>query len=215
VPCNIIFHNYLTYQSSWNSVLQSAQHRARLVSSECSRGRGKCRELRRRRGVRRPKRPVRCGLQKQHPEFRRIVTTARALGRRVIGCNLTITRLPNYRWIPSFLADHGVEVTASPPYFQARQTDAQRGDGVFEESVEALPELNTRGYGQLAGGWCSIWSRIRSARSCRQHAAESDWTRELERGGTASYSTTYSRSPTCRSAVFSSISTSAGRLRLT
>jgi radical SAM/Cys-rich protein len=72
------------------------------------------------------------GAPELHPEFQRIVREAREFGRRVIDrCNLTITRLPNYRWIPEFLAEHRVEVAASLPYYQAHQTDAQRGDGVF------------------------------------------------------------------------------------
>src|SRR5215213_710017 len=83
------------------------------------------------------------GAPELHSEFRRIVATAARLGRRVIDrCNLTITRLPNYRWVPPFLAEHRVEITASLPYFQGPQTDAQRGEGVFDDSIAALRELN-------------------------------------------------------------------------
>jgi radical SAM/Cys-rich protein len=124
------------------------------------------------------------GAPELHPEFRRIVTTARSLGCRVIDrCNLTITRLPNYRWIPPFLAEHGVEVTASLPYFQARQTDAQRGDGVFEESVEALRELNALGYGQPGRGLVLnlVTNPVGAFLPPDQHAAERDWKRELQR----------------------------------
>ncbi len=69
------------------------------------------------------------GAPELHPEFRRIVERASGLGRQVIDrCNLTITRLPNYRYLPPFLAEHRVEVVASVPNYQGRQTDAQRGD---------------------------------------------------------------------------------------
>ena len=54
------------------------------------------------------------------------------------------------RDLPDFLAEHRVEVVASLPYFQARQTDAQRGEGVFEESIAALREFNALGYGRAA-----------------------------------------------------------------
>ena len=79
------------------------------------------------------------GAPELHPLFRDIVRRARAAGRHVMDrCNLTITRLPNYADIPEFLAAHQVEVMASLPSFAARQTDAQRGDGVFEDSIAAL-----------------------------------------------------------------------------
>jgi radical SAM/Cys-rich protein len=124
------------------------------------------------------------GAPELHPEFRRLVTTATALGRRVIDrCNLTITRLPNYRWIPAFLAEHRVEVTASLPYYQSRQTDAQRGDGVFEESIAALRELNALGYGRPGSGLLLnlVTNPVGAFLPPEQQAAERDWKRELER----------------------------------
>jgi radical SAM/Cys-rich protein len=124
------------------------------------------------------------GAPELHPEFRRLVTSASALGRRVIDrCNLTITRLPNYRWIPPFLAEHRVEVTASLPYYQARQTDAQRGDGVFEESIAALRELNALGYGRPGSGLVLnlVTNPVGAFLPPDQRAAERDWKRELER----------------------------------
>jgi radical SAM/Cys-rich protein len=124
------------------------------------------------------------GAPELHPEFRRLVTSASALGRRVIDrCNLTVTRLPNYRWIPSFLAEHRVEVTASLPYYQARQTDTQRGDGVFEESIAALRELNALGYGRPGSGLVLnlVTNPVGAFLPPDQRAAERDWKRELER----------------------------------
>ena len=54
------------------------------------------------------------GAPEMHPHFQDIVARARAAGRQVMdSCNLTITRLPNYAWIPEFLAGHRVEVVAS------------------------------------------------------------------------------------------------------
>jgi radical SAM/Cys-rich protein len=123
------------------------------------------------------------GAPELHPDFRRLVTTASALGRRVIDrCNLTVTRLPNYRWIPRFLAEQGVEVTASLPYYQARQTDTQRGDGVFDDSIAALRELNALGYGRPGSGLVLnlVTNPVGAFLPPDQQAAERDWKRELE-----------------------------------
>ena len=43
-------------------------------------------------------------------------------------------------------------VVASLPSIAARQTDAQRGDGVFEDSIEALRAFNALGYGVDGSG---------------------------------------------------------------
>jgi radical SAM/Cys-rich protein len=92
------------------------------------------------------------GAPELHPDFRELVTRAAGLGRHVMHrCNLTAILLPNYADIPELLAAHAVEVVASLPYFQARETDQQRGEGVFEESLEALRRLNRLGYGQGDG----------------------------------------------------------------
>jgi radical SAM/Cys-rich protein len=92
------------------------------------------------------------GAPELHPEFREIVARAASSGAHVMHrCNLTAVLLPNYADIPELLARHRVEIIASLPYFQARETDAQRGDGVFEESIESLRRLNALGYGRGDG----------------------------------------------------------------
>lgn len=83
------------------------------------------------------------------PEFRYLVEESRRLGRHVMDrCNLTILRTPRYSDLPDFLAENDVEVVCSLPHYRKVGTDKQRGDGVFEESVAALAELNSRGYGE-------------------------------------------------------------------
>src|SRR6266545_4234135 len=95
-----------------------------------------------------PKVDITGGAPELHPSFREIIRRARAAGRHVMDrCNLTITQLPNYADLPEFLADNDVEVIASLPSYAARQTDAQRGDGVFEASIAALRHFNAVGYG--------------------------------------------------------------------
>ena len=92
------------------------------------------------------------GAPELHPDFREMVVRASDAGAHVMHrCNLTAILLPNYADIPAMLAKYRVEVVASLPYFQARETDAQRGEGVFDESIEGIRRLNALGYGQGGG----------------------------------------------------------------
>jgi radical SAM/Cys-rich protein len=89
------------------------------------------------------------GAPELHPDFRWLVAQARALGRHVIDrCNLTVLLLPRNEDLVPFLAENQVEVVASLPHYRARNTDAQRGDGTFAKSIEALRLLNAHGYGK-------------------------------------------------------------------
>lgn len=89
------------------------------------------------------------GAPELNPHFRRLVSAARAMGVRVIDrCNLTILSEPGQATLAAFLADAGVEVTASMPCYSRDLVDRQRGDGVFDKSIAALQQLNRLGYGQ-------------------------------------------------------------------
>jgi radical SAM/Cys-rich protein len=93
------------------------------------------------------------GAPELNPSFRWLVEQARALGRRVLDrCNLTVLLLAPQAGLARFLADHQVEIVASLPYHRPGQTDAQRGDGVFDKSIEALRRLNALGYGEEGSG---------------------------------------------------------------
>ena len=124
------------------------------------------------------------GAPEMHPRFRDLVIKARRLGRRVIDrCNLTITTLPNYSDLPRFLAAHQVEVIASLPSYAASMTDRQRGDGVFEQSIAALREFNTFGYGVEGSGLVLnlVTNPVGAFLPASQAALERDWKRELQR----------------------------------
>jgi radical SAM/Cys-rich protein len=93
------------------------------------------------------------GAPEMNPHFRWLVAAARRLGRHVIDrCNLTILLAPGYQDLPAFLAEQCVEVVASLPCYLPENTDAQRGDGVFDRSIAALRQLNAAGYGQTDSG---------------------------------------------------------------
>jgi radical SAM/Cys-rich protein len=123
------------------------------------------------------------GAPELHPEFREIVARGAAAGARVIHrCNLTAILLPNYADIPALLADHRVEICASLPHFAARETDAQRGEGVFDESIEGLRRLNALGYG--AGGGLVldlVTNPVGTFLPGDQRALEAYWKREMAR----------------------------------
>jgi radical SAM/Cys-rich protein len=122
------------------------------------------------------------GAPELHPRFREIVARAHAAGRHVIDrCNLTITRLPNYADIPEFLATHGVEVIASLPSHAQKQTDAQRGAGVFEDSIAALRGFNELGYGIEDSGLLLnlVTNPVGAFLPASQHSLEADWKRTL------------------------------------
>jgi radical SAM/Cys-rich protein len=93
------------------------------------------------------------GAPELNPVFRYLVEESRRLGRHVMDrCNLSVLLLPSQADLPSFLARHRVEIVASLPSVLASQTDAQRGVGVFDRSIEALRRLNDLGYGTAGTG---------------------------------------------------------------
>ena len=89
------------------------------------------------------------GAPELNPNFRTLVEESVARGKHVIDrCNLTVLLLKRCRDLPDWLAERGVEVVCSLPHHRQRNTDAQRGDGTFAKSIEALRRLNGAGYGQ-------------------------------------------------------------------
>ncbi|MEP6900965.1 MAG: arsenosugar biosynthesis radical SAM (seleno)protein ArsS [Actinomycetota bacterium] len=88
------------------------------------------------------------GAPELNPNFRYFVTEAGKMGAKVmIRHNLTVMFEENQQDLPEFFSENETEVICSLPYFLAQQTDAQRGTGVFEKSIEALRKLNAVGYG--------------------------------------------------------------------
>jgi radical SAM/Cys-rich protein len=124
------------------------------------------------------------GAPELHKRWRELVLRARAAGKRVMDrCNLTITRLPNYAYLPEFFAEHGVEVVASLPHYRQKSTDTQRGEGVFEESIAALQELNALGYGNPGTGLVLnlVTNPVGTFLPGNQVALEAEWKRQMKR----------------------------------
>src|SRR5207244_11635493 len=84
--------------------------------------------------------------------------------------------------LPARPAARHVEVIASLPYYQARETDAQRGEGVFEASIVGLRCLNALGYGKGTGLVLNLVTNpVGTYLPGSQAALERDWKRELQR----------------------------------
>jgi len=93
------------------------------------------------------------GAPEMNPDFRRLVSAARALGLRVIDrCNLTILGEPGQETLAEFLAEQRVEIVASLPCYLEENVNKQRGDGVFQASLDGLRRLNALGYGLPESG---------------------------------------------------------------
>jgi radical SAM/Cys-rich protein len=91
------------------------------------------------------------GAPELNENFSHLVRGARRLGARVIDrCNLTVLLEPGQETLAQFLADQRVEVVASLPCYLADNVDAQRGKGVFRNSIRGLQLLNRLGYGDPA-----------------------------------------------------------------
>jgi radical SAM/Cys-rich protein len=90
------------------------------------------------------------GAPEMNPHFRWFVEEASKAGIKdfIVRSNLTIIRAnKKYHDLPHFFKKHNVHVMSSMPHWTRGKTDKQRGDGVFDQSIKALQELNNVGYG--------------------------------------------------------------------
>ncbi|MCZ6596840.1 MAG: arsenosugar biosynthesis radical SAM protein ArsS [Planctomycetota bacterium] len=123
------------------------------------------------------------GAPEMCPQFRTLVEESRRLGRHVMDrCNLTILLAKGFTDLPEFFAEHRVEVICSLPHYRQLNTDRQRGDGVFERSIEALHRLNEVGYGKGDGlRLVLVTNPVGAFLPSGQASLEAEWKRELER----------------------------------
>jgi radical SAM/Cys-rich protein len=122
------------------------------------------------------------GAPELNSSFRYLVREARALQRHVmVRHNLTVMFEPGQDDLAKFFRAHEVEVVSSLPYFLEQQTDAQRGGGVFQKSIEALRRLNAIGYG-VAGSSLTlnlVYNPVGAFLPPSQSSIEADFKREL------------------------------------
>lgn len=116
------------------------------------------------------------------PSFRYLVREARLVGTHVIvRHNLTVMFEAGQEDLPEFFRENEIEVVSSLPYFLEDRTDAQRGRGVFNRSIEALRRLNAVGYGDETSGLILnlVYNPTGAFLPPAQAAIEADFKREL------------------------------------
>jgi radical SAM/Cys-rich protein len=125
------------------------------------------------------------GAPEMIPDFRYFVERVKALqpSRHVIDrCNLTILLEPGYEDLPEFLATHKVEIIASMPCYCPENVNAQRGEGVFEGSIEAMQLLNSLGYGKAVDLPLNlVYNPVGAFLAGPQAELEADYKRELKK----------------------------------
>lgn len=122
------------------------------------------------------------GAPEMIPDFRYFVTEARKTGAKIIvRHNLTVMFERGQEDLPDFFAENEAEVVSSLPYFLQQQTDAQRGAGVFDKSIEALKKLNRVGYGTDENLILNlVYNPVGAFLPPAQTAIEADFRRELK-----------------------------------
>jgi radical SAM/Cys-rich protein len=88
------------------------------------------------------------GAPELNPHFCRFVEHLRSDGFAVqVRTNLTVLLEPGMEDLPEFFRSRDVQLVASLPCYTEENVRAQRGPGVYEQSVAALRRLNALGYG--------------------------------------------------------------------
>lgn len=130
------------------------------------------------------------GAPELNPHFRYLVEQCVVRGKHVIDrCNLTVLLLPTMEDLPQWFADRGVEIVCSLPHYRQRNTDAQRGNGTFEQSIEALRRLNRVGYGQgdPQRKLTLVSNPVGAFLSANQASLEQEWKAGLQRNYAISF----------------------------
>lgn len=93
------------------------------------------------------------GAPELNPHLPILMDRAADLGKKLmLRCNLSALYDLDTTAVKERLILYQVNVVASLPSLNMNQTDAQRGDGIFDKSMKALEMLNHMGYGTPGSG---------------------------------------------------------------
>ncbi len=88
------------------------------------------------------------GAPELNPNFRRFAESCLNNGAKVMArCNLTVLFEPGQESLAEWYASQKVALICSLPCYSKENLEAQRGKGVFQDSIRALQLLNKLGYG--------------------------------------------------------------------
>ncbi len=121
------------------------------------------------------------GAPELNPNFIWFVKEIKKLNRHVmVRSNLTILVSNGFEEYPKFMADNEIEIISSLPYYNKNGTDRQRGEGVFEKSIQAIKLLNDLGYGKNEKlKFNLVYNPVGAFLPPKQEALEKDFKREL------------------------------------
>jgi radical SAM/Cys-rich protein len=124
------------------------------------------------------------GAPEMNPDLRWFVNEARKARPEMqilVRSNLTLLKTPGYDDIPLFLKERRVNLIASLPCYTRQTVDRQRGEGVYERSIEVLKMLNAIGYG-VEGGSLElnlVYNPSGTSLPGCQHSLEQDYRKQL------------------------------------
>ena len=120
------------------------------------------------------------GAPELNPSFMRFVTALRTKGYPVqVRTNLTVLHDIGVKKMAQFYADHAIQLIASLPCYGEEEVRLQRGEGIFEKSVEALKILNDVGYGTDSLVLDLMFNPLEPVLPPEQTTLEQDYHREL------------------------------------
>jgi radical SAM/Cys-rich protein len=88
------------------------------------------------------------GCPEMNPNFRYFIEQTEGLAlRRLLRSNLAIMAEQGWEWLPEFCRSHELTIIGSLPCYMEENVDRQRGNGVYQKSIQVLKTLNALGYG--------------------------------------------------------------------
>jgi radical SAM/Cys-rich protein len=88
------------------------------------------------------------GCPEMNPNFRYLIEQTEGLApRRMLRSNLAIMAEEGWEWLPEFCRSHELTIIGSLPCYLEENVDQQRGNGVYQKSIQVLKRLNSLGYG--------------------------------------------------------------------
>jgi len=88
------------------------------------------------------------GCPEMNPSFRYFIELTKDMApRRMLRSNLAIMSEPGWEWLPGYCRAHELTVVGSLPCYLEENVDRQRGNGIYQKSIQVLKRLNSLGYG--------------------------------------------------------------------